>query len=394
MRALSTLGLLTCLSVWGGEAGRVQYEVFTRPDFDRYTNSPTAARQQWFRNHFSRMVGYSPYFDNKTRWFPRALVYFDLYGVHPDTPVARDHPDWLLHDSNGKPLYVPWGCANGTCPQYAADIGDPRYRAWWIQQAKSAIALGYHGFFIDDVNMEFRVSDGSGNQVAPIDARTGQPMSWDAWRNYVADFVGQIRKALPKVELTHNSIWFAGPPDVRDRDPAIRRQISAADHINVERGIATDSGLKGGQGQWSVYQLFAYIDRVHALGRGVTMQEYRLDGPNREYALAGYFLISSGDDLFSDSSGTPDDWWVGYDVDLGEPVGPRTYNDGVFQRKFSCGLVLLGEPGLRPRSVMLDRPYTTLEGGSVRSVQVSARTGLILRSCGTESGREAASRNK
>jgi hypothetical protein len=193
--------------------------------------------------------------------------------------------------------------------------------------------------------MEFRVFDGTGKQIPPIDSRTGQPMSWDTWRKYVAvaDFVQQIREALPGVEITHNSIWFAGPPGVRDRDQAIERQIKSADHIIVERGIGSDAGLTGGDGDWSLQALFAYIDRVLALGRGVTMEEYRLDDSSREYALAGYFLISSGNDLYSDSNGTLDNWWVGYGVNLGTPAGPRSYHDGVFERKFSCGMVLLGD---------------------------------------------------
>lgn len=380
-RALLVL-IFVGFSAWGGDAGRVSYELFTRPDFDHYTNAPGGARQRWFREHLERMIVYSPYFDNKTPWFPQALVYIDLYGVHPDTAVAREHPDWLLHDSAARTLYVPWGCANGTCPQFAADIANPKYRAWFIYTAKSLLRRGYLGLFLDDVNMEFRVSDGTGKQAVPIDSTMGQPMSWDAWRNHVADFVEEIRKALPKTEIIHNSIWYAGPGGIRDRDPAIQRQIKAANYVNVERGIGSDPGLTGGDGQWSLSTLFAYIDRVHALGRGVTMQQYRLDLASREYSLAGYFLISSGDDLYSDGNATPDDWWVGYDVDLGGPMGPRTYRDGVFERKFSCGMVVLGEPGLHSRNVPLGGSYTSLDGRSVHSVDVSARQGMVLRSCG------------
>jgi putative glycosyl hydrolase-like family 15 (GHL15) protein len=384
MRATLVLSFLGGLALRAGDPGRVQYELITRPDFDRYTNSPNRSQQQWLQQHFARMVGYTSYFDSRTSWFPRALVYFDLYGVHTDSPVAQQHPDWLLRDASGKTLYVPWGCANGTCPQFAADVGNPQYRAWWIQQAKSLMRRGYLGLYIDDVNMEFRVSDGTGKQIPPIDSRTGQSMSWDEWRKYVADFVQQIHEAVPGAEITHNSIWFAGPAGVRDRDPAIERQIKSADHIIVERGIASDPGLTGGNGEWSLQALLAYIDRVHALGRGVTLEEYKIDDSSREYALAGYFLISSGNDLYSDSNGTPDNWWIGYDVDLGTPVGPRTYHDGVFQRKFSCGMVLLGEPGLHAKTVTLEAPFSTLDGRSVRSVELSSRVGAVLRSCGSE----------
>jgi hypothetical protein len=179
-RALLLLLFFVGFSAWGGDAGRVSYLLFTRPDFDHYTNAPSRARQRWFRDHVARMIAYSPYFDDKTSWFPRALVYMDLYGIHPDTDVAREHPNWLLHDAAGNTLYVPWGCSNGTCPQFAADIANPEYRAWFIETAKSLVRRGYLGLFLDDVNMEFRVSDGNGKEAVPIDTTTNQPMSWDS----------------------------------------------------------------------------------------------------------------------------------------------------------------------------------------------------------------------
>lgn len=380
-RLLVIFGLLGAIGAWGGDPGKVSFERVARSDLDPYTNSPSKAMKRWFEIRFAQMVVYSPYFDNKTSWYRNAFLYFDLYGIHTDAPLARQHPSWFLHDSSGNRLYVPWGCSEGTCPQYAADIANPEYRAWWIRQARSALSKGYKGLWIDDVNMEFRVSDGNSRQIAPIDSTTGQVMSWDAWRNHVADFVEEVRKALPNTPIVHNSIWFAGPPGVRDRDPAIQRQIRAADQINVERGIAGDTGLTGGEGQWSLHDLFAYIDRVHSLGPSVAMQEYGLDASNQEYALAGYFLISSGRDLLGDINTTPANWWDGFQTDLGTPLGSRTYKNGVYQRKFSCGLVLLGEPGLAAQKIALDAPYTTLDGRSVRSVQISARQGVVLRSC-------------
>src|SRR6185312_13541972 len=122
---------------------------------------------------------------------------------------------------------------------------------------------------IDDVNMEFRISDGWGNQVAPIDSNTGQLMSYDSWRWYIAKFTQEIRAALPNVKIMHNSIWFADSSGAWASDGAIQQQIASADYINLERAIASDSGLNGGTGFWSVYNFFKYVDNIHALGKGV-----------------------------------------------------------------------------------------------------------------------------
>jgi len=385
-RLLAMPAVLAALAafMYGADAGRVQYQRLAAPSLDPYTNSPSRAQQRWLRDHFMRMAVFSPYFDRKISWFPNSLVYQDLYGIPRESPLVRDHPEWVLRDREGQRLYIPWGCAQGTCPQYAADIANPQFRDWWIARATSVLSHGYLGLWIDDVNMEFRVSDGSGRQVPPLDSTTGSLMTWEAWRGYVAAFVEQIRAAFPKAEIVHNSIWFAGPPGVRDADPAIQRQIRAADNLNVERGIATDSGLAGGTGIWSLYALLAYIDRIHSAGRGVTLEEYELTRPMQEYGLAGYFLISSGNDRFGDFSTNPSNWWSGYDVVLGTPLGPRTYHDGVYQRAFSCGLVLAGEPGLHPQEVTLPGIFETLDGRSVRSVHLSGREGVLLRGC--ESG--------
>src|SRR5437016_3829731 len=155
-------------------AGTVRFQRRSDPTFDTYTNNPSLATQQWLQQHFSRMVVYTPYFDTRTSWFPNGYVYIDSYAIYTGSTLATQHPEWILKDANGKNLFIPWGCSNGTCPQYAADTSNPAYRQYWISQAAAIMArAGYKGIFCDDVNMEFRVSDGNSNFVDPIDPNTG-----------------------------------------------------------------------------------------------------------------------------------------------------------------------------------------------------------------------------
>ena len=363
-----------------GDPGHVNYLEYTGAAFDTYTNSPSLAQQQWFQSHFAGMVVFSPYFDTRTSWFSNAYFYQDLYGIAPGSWVQNNHPEWILHDQYGNWLYIPFNCGGGTCPRYAGDIANPAFRAWWISQASTGFAGGhYPGMFIDDVNMAFRVSDGWGSQVAPIDSNTGQLMTYDTWRYYVAIFTQQIRAAFPSARIYENSIWFAGPAGVQDADPYIQQQIATATVINLERGIASDSGLTGGTGFWSVYSFFNYIDRVHAAGKSVNFQEYTLDATGQQYGLASYFMISNGADSLGDNSTTPNNWFNGYSVDLGPALGPRTYNNGVFQRNFAGGIALLGEPGMATQTVPLPGWFQTLDGSWVNSVSLSAYQGIVLR---------------
>jgi uncharacterized protein (TIGR03437 family) len=183
---------------------------------------------------------------------------------------------------------------------------------------------------------------------------------------------------MPTIKFLENSIWFDGPPGVLDADPAIQRQIATADLINVERGVASDQGLTGGSEMFSIQALFQYIDRLHAKGKSVNFQQYSLDAAGLQYGLASYFLISKGTDTIGDGVTTPDNWFPGYSVDLGLPIGPRTYKNGVFERDFTGGKVLMGEPDLPSQTVDLGGSFTTLDGASVTSLTLASKQGYVL----------------
>jgi putative glycosyl hydrolase-like family 15 (GHL15) protein len=340
--------------------------------FDRYTTAPTATTQQWMRDHYWRMVTFAPYFDTRLRWYPDASVYKDLYAVYPGQATITAHPDWVLRDATGAPLYIPYGCGGGTCPQYAGDVGNPAFRAAWIAQAVATVARGYRGLFVDDVNMAMMVSDGTGRHVAPQDPRTGAPMTLADWRDDVATFTEDIRAALPGVEIVHNQVWFFAPVT----DPAVERAIAAADLINVERGF-NDAGIRGGSGQFGFDTLLGYLDALHARGKGAILQSSAISG--RDYALAAYFLVATERDGFAHGSRSlPDDWWPGWDVALGAPVGARYAWAGLVRRDFARGLVLVNPPDRAPQTVALVGAWRGLDGQPVTSVTLGAGEGIVL----------------
>jgi hypothetical protein len=360
-----------------GEAGRVKFVKRTDSSFDRFTSAPTAAFTAWMNQNFWRAEVFSPYFDDKTAWYPHGWAYRDLYALYNGSSFASTHPEWILRDAAGNPLYIPYGCSGGTCPQYAADIGSPSFRQAWIANAKAEVAKGYAGLWIDDVNLEMRVGDGTEHEVAPIDPRTGLALTSQMWREYVATFVEEIRRALPGVELVHNSIWFAGGAE-RDSNQFVKREIAAADYINLERGV-NDPGLTGGSGQWSLQALLSFIDRVHAAGKGVIVDGGDGSAAGREYSLASYFLISSGNDGVGLGSMTPENWWPAFNIDLGAAEAERTSWQGLLRRDFANGLVLVNEPQAPTRTVALPRPMLATTGTVVSSVTLAAGQGAVLR---------------
>lgn len=354
-------------------AGRAQMFMRSSSAFDVYTDNPSSSTKSWLNSHFWRFQTYSPYFDSRLSWLPNTWAYMDLYGIPTNSSLVSQHPEWILHDGSGKRLYIPFGCSGGTCPNYAGDVTNSGFRSWWISQAKSIFSQGYKGFWIDDVNMEFRVGNGSGTQVAPHDPNTGTTMTYDNWRLYIAEFTEQIRSALPTAEIVHNAIWFASP--TRYSDQYVIREIKAANYINCERGVS-DPGLVGGTGSWSVRAFLNYIDAVHSYGTNVVLDEYDFNG---DYGLAGYYLISNGDDALGNQQLTPNNWWSGYGENLGTPLGARYDWNGLIRRDFLDGMVLLNPPQTVAISVTLPLPLTKVDDGkTATSVTLQPGQGLVL----------------
>lgn len=355
------------------DEGSVRLARGAESSFDAFTRSPSPAAQSFMREHYWRMRVYSPYFDSRLSWFRDGWVYQDAYAIYPDSPLVTTHPDWILRDPAGNRLWIQFACSGGSCTQYAADIGNPQFRAWWIAAAKAKLAAGYRGLFIDDVNMAQRVSKGNGVYTLPLDPRTGDRMDETTWQRYMADFMQEVRAALPGVEIVHNTIWTVG-----DATPDLRRQLSAADYIELERGF-NDAGIVGGASKFGWQTLANFIDRRHADGRAVILDGYADSAAGRLYGLATYFLLSSGRDaLANDAATRPDAFWKGYGVGLGAALGPRYRTGDVWRRDFAGGIVLVNEPGAPARTVEVGPGLRDVDGVERSSVTLGAASGAVL----------------
>ena len=101
-----------------------------------------------------------------------------------------------------------------------------------------------------------------------------------------------------------------------------------------------------------------------------------------EYALASYFLTSTGGDGLADRyTQSPGSWWSGNDVNLGGPRWPQMHYrwNGLFRRDFTRGMVLVNEPGSPTVTANLGARYMRLDGSVVTSVTINAGDGVVLR---------------
>ncbi len=360
--------------------GRSNYIAYTTSNSSilPFLENPKPVIRAWLLSHVWRMFAFSPYYDNKLSRSPPAWLYKDAYAVYPtgnqnETMTLDNATEFILRDANGQLLYIPYDCKNGSCPQLAADIGNQAFRDLWIKQARSKLALGYKGIHVDDVNLDWRVSDGHGNFTAPIDPRTNKTMTLADWRRYFAEFTEQIRAAFPNAEIVHNSLWW-----VPDTDPFAARQLKAANIINIERGVV-DDGLTHGKGPFGFETLLDYVDKRHAHGTNVLYFAYGTTQTACEYNLASYFLTSTGKDgttcLYANA---PDNWWKGYDVALGNPIGDRVkLANGVLKRNYEYGVVLVNQPGAPTVTTSLAGKFKTLAGANsadITTTEIPAST--------------------
>lgn len=286
--------------------------VFANSSWDPYTLEPKGKYRNWFQWRAALMSGWTPWFDPVMQWHTGLTgFYSDSYAIYNNKPPnptdpAVTNPEWIAVDGAGNKLYIPFNCANGTCPQYAANIRHQGFIAFMIANTATVLKLGYQTLFLDDVNLEPRTSDGSGNIIFPANCPDAP-----TWAAAVVSYVQAFRKAFPSIQIIHNSIWFSSAPQA-----SIDAQIKACDLVNCERGFG-DANLN----PQSFQAFMEFIDHVHALGRSVIQMEYAKD--NLSFKIACFLLMYEPGDLFACQNLFPDAWDPQMDVDFGAARGRR-----------------------------------------------------------------------
>ena len=347
-------------------AGHVRLAKSAGAEMDAPMSHPSRARREWFRRHYTRMKAYAPWFDQRLGWYPRAWAYQDLYAVYSDRRENGSHMRFVLRDPSGRRLYVPWGCDGQSCPEYAADPGNPQFRRMWIAEAARKLRAGYAGLYIDDASLAMNTGDASGHPVASVDPRTGRTMRRADWRRYVTGFLVAIRRALPGAEIVHNTPWWTAPLS----NPLRRREVRAADWLVIEHAFS-DWGLTGGAGPMSFRAYMRHMDALHRMRKRVVLDGEGATPAARELLLAGYLMVNNGRDLLSSGQGSgPGPIWRGYRLDLGRAHGRRHRWRGVWRRDFARGTALLSDPGSPARTLRVRG----------RLVRMGARQGAVVSS--------------
>jgi hypothetical protein len=375
---------MLCVSVPPASAQQAGKIRFAKPAQADLENVGIAANRSFIESRYWRVRAYPPSWDSYLPWFPGAWGYKDAYAIYnpqayPPGRVDPPNMDWVLKDAQGRPLYIPFACDGQKCTQFAADLGNPAFRRWWIDGAKAYVRSGYKGVFVDDMTLFPRVSDAAAHDVRPIDPRTGQLMTDDAWARYAVEFIEQLRTELkamrPDVEIVPNILWYhpslGGP-----QDAYVKRLIAASDHLEIERGYNDTHPETNPKYSWET--CLRWVDYAHSQGKGIVADSYVNTRAGAEYELATSLLVNEGlDSLSTGYRALPTNWWPGYETDLGAAKGRRYAWNGGWRRDFDRGTVVVAPPGTTV-SGGLGAAMHDLDGATVTSVSLADKRGIVL----------------
>jgi hypothetical protein len=303
--------------------GQPKYRLDAKPYFVPFS---TPAYTPWVRETISMIKGYPPFSD----------IYVGLFGL----PLIGYHDP----------------ATEGQAPLARAGIEA------YVDKVRLDIGLGYAGVFVDDANWSAGFSPSPGP------------------RANLANLIEAIRAAEPGALIEMNSQYHDIWPLMKAHDPNVERALRLVNLVTKEFGVGPTSGINSAQ---DYAEFMQYVDTLHAKGIHLTMTGDTGAGGSTvavmEYNLATYFLVNDGRDYVNGVDQSPTNWWPGFDVSVGHATSPRERSAaGVWTRRFTGGVVYTVEPGAATRTIKLGKPMHSAEWGTVESVTLAAKQGVVL----------------
>ena len=337
---------------------------------------------QFWNDNYDFAYVFPPYFNegkNAKNWyFNPTMGYLDISVLYNDSRDSDKPGDWFLKDSNGNKIFLNWGCGGGSCPQYVADIGNQGFRQYVKDRITEYINWEHEGVMLDDVNFYiWNHVYGNGQQAQAINPRTGQNLTETEWNEYMATLVEEIEDTHPDLLISTNTHYF----QIDYSNSYHQRSLASTDIHLMEIGFL-DPNLNRG----SYESLYGFSDFAHNKGAVVYYMDNGSgadignDHKKAESFLANYFMVNEGGDFIStqDRQNTPQNYWSGWDIDLGNALGLRSNNDGIYTRVFEKGKVIVNEPDAPTRTVSLGGNYKNMNGQTVNSVTLNQQSGAVF----------------
>lgn len=268
------------------------------------------------------------------------------------------------------------------------DVTVPGVRRAIVERlAAQRAQLGVDGYAVD---LATRTPAARPRQLAVICDRS--PVFCDAYAKSMDGIMGDLKAALGmKGTLLYNGLWNFAPGMLQDQARLLRQADSAAiEYFGMNPGEGMHKFEADVLPYLKVIPQLPANKPVAVFGRGSWgYKDYAADYYWQRYLYAAFLLGRRKGDLFKYHSSfqVPAhagragglDVYADWNIDIGDPLGPFYVRDGVYQREFRNGRVLLVPDDGTGRAVHLDRKYHSPEGKSLAGqVFVAPGESLIL----------------
>ncbi len=272
-----------------------------------------------------RLVAAAP---NIRVWQDRELQFGEPCDGCPTTPlpidqIRTDHPEWILRDAAGNEITGTLS-AGGERSSAMLDVGNVDYQGAWEDALSSSLMEAPWAGSVVQVNNDSEPS------APAVDPDTGDEETH-------GDRVADVARALSLVRGALKTEGFSLVGDIAPLTPPVLGQIGS-----------TDAVLVPATGDWPTVLDYLAV----AVDRDVGV--WMAGGPtaprsSRVFGYAAFLLASAQPFSAYDPTSVNDPM---FRVDLGQPVGPPTEHDGVWERTFDQGAVAVNA-GTAPASVDL-----------------------------------------
>lgn len=237
--------------------------------------------------------------------------------------LSERHPDWFLLDTHGRRMVH-----DG---DVMMDPGHPEWRAFWLERARqSQESLGWDGVFLDNVeaSLSKRVRRGAVPAAYSDDASYQAAIEGFLDYLYTNYFQPRGRPLFANIiELDNAEVWT--------------RYLRHLDGAMIE-AFAVGWDDYRSPGHWE--EQLRLVELAQSLGKRMVLvsQGTRDDTAREMFAFASYLLVANGGTSFRYThSSAYEELWVysNYLLELGEPLGPRYSEGGIWRRDFAGGTV-------------------------------------------------------
>lgn len=242
--------------------------------------------------------------------------------------LESSHPDWFLRDINGDVIRY------SNSEYVLMDPGNDEWQAYFLDKVKGFQAdSGWDGLFLDNV-------DGSLGRFENMRRLLADYTDDAAYQNAVLSFLQQLYTGY---FAPNGRLLYANIPYLEDSS-AWLAYLQYLDGAMLESfTVAWDNGYLNEQ-DW--LEQLDLAEKTQALGKRIILvtQGELNDQGRMQYGLASYLLVNNGLAYFRYSSADAyrDLWWYSsYEIELGQPLGPRYPQDDRWRRDFENGSVLV-----------------------------------------------------